>query len=133
MAKEGRCSSGPSPRDRRERPVSEAAPRDRRACPASGARGKPVERRTPEALLRDASRLGTGPFFFCPDPRCDVVYFDASGEEVHRRDECYCFGFTRATVREEIARSRIGSGRGSRRAGAPARSRTPRGRAAWAT
>jgi len=89
-----------------------------RTCPITGAHGVPVERRTPEALLSDPAGLGEGPFFFCPDPGCDIVYFDASGDEVYRKRNltvrvglkeredpvplCYCFGHTRASVREEI-------------------------------
>lgn len=89
-----------------------------RPCPVSGARGVPVQRCTPEALLLDPSALGEGPFFFCPDPDCAVVYFDASGDEVYRKQDvsvrvglkerddpiplCYCFGYTRADVRAEM-------------------------------
>ncbi len=90
-------------------------------CPVSGRKGTPVELRTPKSLLTDASRLGEGPFYFCPDPDCDVVYFDASGGEVYRKVDlnvrvgqketedpvpvCYCFDFTRAMLHEEIERT----------------------------
>ena len=90
-------------------------------CPLSSAKGKKVDRITPASLLVDPSRLGDGPFFFCPDPDCEVVYFTASGDEIYRKADltvrvglketedpvpvCYCFEFTRAMLREEIERT----------------------------
>ena len=90
----------------------------RARCPVSNSNGKPVARKTPESLLRDPGRLGDGPFFFCRDPDCEVVYFSACGEEVYKKRDlavrvglketedpipvCYCFEFTAAMLREEI-------------------------------
>ncbi|MEE8105526.1 MAG: (2Fe-2S)-binding protein [Planctomycetota bacterium] len=87
-------------------------------CPVSSAKGKTVDRMTPASLLVDPSRLGAGPFYFCPDPGCEVVYFAASGDETYRKADlkvrvglketedpvpvCYCFDFTRANLREEV-------------------------------
>jgi len=90
------------------------------SCPVSNTKGKAVENKTPAHLLLDASRLGDGPHFFCADPGCDVVYFSADGNEIHRKADlkvrvglketedpvpvCYCFEFTRADLRAELER-----------------------------
>lgn len=87
-------------------------------CPVSAARGQPVGRRTVAALLVDAGGVGEGPFFFCPDPACDVVYFDTDGRETYGKARlnvrvglketddpipvCYCFDVTVARLRDEI-------------------------------
>ena len=91
-------------------------------CPVSGSKGRPVGRITPASLLRDPGRLGTGPFFFCPDRDCEVVYFTGCGDrdrqEIYTKPDlavrvgqketedpipvCYCFDFTVAMLREEI-------------------------------
>jgi len=59
-------------------------------------------------------------YYFCEAPGCDVVYFplDPGGPIFHRSDllvrvgvketedpipVCYCFGFTRKDIRDEIA------------------------------
>ena len=91
------------------------------ACPLCRGPGKPVQRKTPESLLVDAGKLGAGPFYFCPAPDCDLVYFDASGGEIYSKRDlevrvglketsdpipiCYCFDFTRAMARAEIERT----------------------------
>jgi len=69
---------------------------------------------TSEAL----QRIGTGPYYFCPDSACNVVYFDANGvvftqESVRvpvsqkvgheQRPLCYCFGELEADIRREFA------------------------------
>ena len=47
-------------------------------CPSSGSTGVAVDRQTVKALLTEMAlgRLGAGAYRFCPDPDCDVVYFD---------------------------------------------------------
>lgn len=88
-------------------------------CPASDAKGVPVSLDTVKALLteRALSRLAPVEHRFCPDPSCEVVYFDAQGACFDRRDVrvavwqkeaagdrviCYCFGETEAVIRDEI-------------------------------
>jgi hypothetical protein len=56
-------------------------------------------------------------FRFCGSPECDVVYYHEEGEQLHKTDLrvrvgikeaekpallCYCFGFTRAMLLEEL-------------------------------
>jgi hypothetical protein len=91
----------------------------RSVCPASGTVGAPVELITVKALLTEPalSRLSAIDHRFCPDPVCDVVYFNALGDCYRRQDlrvpvwqkepfgarlVCYCFGETEGTIREEI-------------------------------
>jgi hypothetical protein len=91
-------------------------------CPASGTAGAPVELSTVKALLTEPalSRLRAIEHRFCPDPACDVVYFNARGDCYRREDlrvevwqkepfgdrlVCYCFGETEATIRDEIEKA----------------------------
>ena len=93
-------------------------------CPQCGAAGRPVEVLTLKALLRpDAlARLEVGAsYFFCAAPACDAVYFAGEAASVYHKPDlevrvgqkesddpiplCYCFGHTRASVREEIERT----------------------------
>ena len=88
-------------------------------CPASRTTGQPVELLTVKALLTETAlrRLNNTTHRFCPDPSCDVVYFDAEGgtygrddlrvriwqkEPFGERTMCYCFGESEATIRKEI-------------------------------
>src|SRR5580704_18018023 len=50
-------------------------------CPSSGSTGVAVDRQTVKALLTEMAlrRLKAGTYRFCPDPDCDVVYFDGQG------------------------------------------------------
>lgn len=93
-------------------------------CPGCAASGRPVETLTLKALLRPntLARLEVASaYFFCSAPTCDVVYFTAGGASVYHKANlevrvglkekddpiplCYCFGHTRASVREEIERT----------------------------
>jgi hypothetical protein len=91
------------------------------ACPISGNRGKPVELQTVKALLTERAlrRVGRSSHYFCPDPDCDVVYFDTAGshytkadvriavwqkEPFGQRTVCYCFGENEADIRAEMDR-----------------------------
>ena len=62
-------------------------------------------------------RLAAGAYRFCPDPDCDVVYFDGNGSLFATQDlrvpvwqklpfgtrlVCYCFGESEASIRAEI-------------------------------
>ena len=91
-------------------------------CPVSNGRGVPVSALTVTALLQDGalSRFEPAPLWFCPDPHCRVVYFDAAGrcfltteirvpvwrkEPFGDRPICYCFAESEASIRKEIATS----------------------------
>lgn len=92
-------------------------------CPASQTTGKPVDVQTVKALLREPAlrRINSSAtHHFCPDPSCDVVYFDGDGS-VYRRGDirvpvwekepfgsrmiCYCFGENEADIRTELDQS----------------------------
>ncbi len=90
-------------------------------CPVNGARSKQVDMLTVKSLIR---RLLLGmlntQYYFCDAPDCDVVYFALEMEApMFRREDlvvrvgaketadpipvCYCFGFTRKDIENEIA------------------------------
>ena len=88
-------------------------------CPVSGTRGVAVPLETVKALLnaRALTRFAAVEHWFCPDPSCDVVYFDMEGACFDRGDVrvavwqkepagdrviCYCFEEREATIRGEI-------------------------------
>src|SRR5262249_31424236 len=94
------------------------------ACPVNGARSKQVDILTVKSLVR---RLPLGmpntQYYFCGSPDCDVVYFplDARAPSFCRGalvvrvgvketaaplQTCYCFGFTRRDIWDEIERPR---------------------------
>jgi hypothetical protein len=76
---------------------------------------------TLKALLTgDALRRLDGiTYRFCPEPECDVVYFDTRSDSVFRTTDltvrvgvkaredpvplCYCFGYTLADIRQDLA------------------------------
>jgi len=76
-----------------------------------------------EHLLLDerVPRIGEGPYYFCATPTCRTVYFSAPPDAVFVKADlkvrvgiketedpipiCYCFGHTRASAWEEIART----------------------------
>jgi hypothetical protein len=93
--------------------------RDEVTCPVSGTKGAPVELQTVKALLTESAlaRLCVTDYRFCPDPKCDVVYFEAHGGWYGRGDlrvpvwhkepfgarlVCYCFGETESRIRQEL-------------------------------
>ncbi|CAM4094468.1 putative iron-sulfur cluster-binding metallochaperone [Deinococcus marmoris] len=95
--------------------ASSAPGQDVTSCPVSGTRGKAVPLITLKALLTPLALARLTPedtFRFCPDPTCDVVYFNAAQicrtEDlkvlVFQKDQapgvpvCYCFGHTRADL-----------------------------------
>lgn len=88
-------------------------------CPVSRTKGKPVDLLTVKALLTGAAlrRINSAAHRFCPDPTCDVVYFDAGGalylkrevrvpvwqkESFGDRTICYCFGVSEQSIHAEI-------------------------------
>jgi hypothetical protein len=89
------------------------------SCPVSGTRGKAVERQTVKALLTEHAlrRVSASEHRFCPEPDCEVVYFDAAGTVYTRADlrvpvwqkepfgdrmVCYCFGENETSIRIEM-------------------------------
>ena len=92
-------------------------------CPMSGARSKQADWVTVRALVRHLP-LDMPPtqYYFCETPDCDVVYFpsDPAAPSFHRADVlvrvrikeredpipvCYCFGFTRKDIWDDIAQT----------------------------
>src|SRR5688572_29645245 len=88
-------------------------------CPISGTRGKLVELLTVKALLTEKAlrRVSTSNHRFCPEPTCEVVYFDETGHTYSRSEIrvpvwqkqpfgdgiiCYCFGENEADIRTEM-------------------------------
>jgi len=90
------------------------------ACPVNGARSKRVDTLTVKSLVR---KLPVGmpntQYYFCDASDCEVVYFalDAEAPRFRRKDLlvrvgaketadpipiCYCFGFTRQEIWDEI-------------------------------
>ena len=90
-------------------------------CPISGTAGKGVDLVTVKALLTAAAlrRLDGKTYRFCPEPSCDLVYFDRQAGSVFVKQDlsvrvglketedpipvCYCFGLTKADLRADIA------------------------------
>lgn len=99
--------------------VPEAGP-DAALCPASRTIGLKVDLITVKALLTGSAlrRLDGKAYRFCPEPHCDVVYFDReAGSVFEKRDLevrvgqkesvdpipiCYCFGVTVADLQKDI-------------------------------
>src|SRR5262249_36563398 len=90
-------------------------------CPVNGARSKQVDMLTVKSLVRQLP-LGMphARYYFCEAQDCDVVYFALDSQApVFRRADllvrvgvketagpipvCYCFGFTRGDIHDEIA------------------------------
>lgn len=93
------------------------------ACPVNGARSKQVDVLTVKGIVRHIP-LGilNDQYYFCEARDCDVVYFpfDPQAPTFRRQDLvvrvgaketadpipiCYCFGFTRKDIEDEIAAS----------------------------
>ena len=87
----------------------------------SATTGTSVDLVTVKALLTDAAlrRLDGKGYRFCPEPSCDLVYFDRDAASVFMKQDlsvrvglketedpipvCYCFGISVADLRNEIA------------------------------
>jgi len=81
---------------------------------------KPVGRNTVERLIKSEIKAELLPqsYFFCNAPDCDTVYVSEGGEHLITKDMlavrvgiketedpislCYCFGYERADVQEDI-------------------------------
>lgn len=89
-------------------------------CPRSGTKGRTVDLLTVKALLSERAlrSVRQGPYQFCPDPSCEVVYFDREGQLFFAADVrvpvwqkqppgarmvCYCFGENEAAMARELA------------------------------
>src|SRR5258708_12842781 len=90
------------------------------ACPANGGRSKRVDSLTVKSLVRKLPLgMPNTQYYFCEASDCEVVYFalDAEAPRFRREDLvvrvgaketadpipiCYCFGFTRQDIWEEI-------------------------------
>lgn len=95
-------------------------PSEVRVCPGSGTPGLAVDLVTLKSLLteRALARVTASLPRFCPDSRCEIVYFTAAGDVFTVRDVrvavwqkepaggrvvCYCFGENEAAIGREIA------------------------------
>ncbi len=92
-------------------------------CPTNGHAARPVSRRTVEHLTRPEVRssLVPQPYYFCDASECEVVYVSALGDHLITKDQltvrvgikeredpiplCYCFGFDRKSVRDDVSRT----------------------------
>ncbi len=91
------------------------------ACPVNGARSMKVELLTVRSLVRHLPLgMPSTQYYFCAAPDCDMVYFPSNPQapSFRRADllvrvgvkegedpipVCYCFGFTRKDIRDEVA------------------------------
>ncbi len=94
-------------------------------CPMNGQVLKSVGRKTVESLVKPEALadLTFQPYYFCNAPDCDTVYVSALDDHLITKDKltvrvgiketedpiplCYCFGYDRKAVRDDIRR--IGS------------------------
>lgn len=98
-----------------------SAPQAMLSCPVWRTKGKAVELLTVKALLTEHAlgRVTASEHQFCPEPDCEVVYFDAAGSVYTKADlrvpvwqkepfgdrmVCYCFGENETSIRTEIER-----------------------------
>jgi hypothetical protein len=90
------------------------------ACPVNGTRSKQVDLLTVKSLVRQLPLgMPSTQYYFCEDPGCDAVYFPLDTQApLFRRGDllvrvgaketkdtipmCYCFGFTRQDIWDEI-------------------------------
>jgi len=100
---------------------SVARPDAANLCPGSQTIGLKVDLVTVKALVNANAlrRLDGRAYRFCPAPDCDIVYFDSAADSIFRKRDlgirvgqketedpvplCYCFNFTLADLRREIA------------------------------
>jgi hypothetical protein len=82
--------------------------------PGCGGEGVPVSQATLQSRLHpQAAARFAGETFFCPDPLCEVAYFDAGGERALRSEMlspgypkspgaplCACFGVTSEAIED---------------------------------
>ncbi len=91
-------------------------------CPMNGQATRAVGRKTVERLVKSEAMatLTPQPYYFCNAPDCDTVYVSALGDHLIAKDMltvrvgiketddpiplCYCFGYDRQAVRDDILR-----------------------------
>ncbi len=91
-------------------------------CPMNDQATKPVGRKTVESLITPEVKtdLTPQPYYFCDAPDCDTVYVSTLGDHLITKDMlsvrvgiketddpiplCYCFGYDRQAVRDDIRR-----------------------------
>jgi len=85
-------------------------------CPCCGSKGEPVGIETLRSFLTEKQRQAvTKSAYFCPSPKCDVVYFDSFERTVLTTDIqrpvypkdsttpiCACFGLTREDIERDV-------------------------------
>jgi Zinc binding domain len=94
------------------------------ACPSNGARSKRVDALTVKSLVRKLPLgMPNTQYYFCDASDCELVYFAINTEAPRFRREdlvvrvgakettdpipiCYCFGFTRQDIWDEIGSTR---------------------------
>lgn len=92
-------------------------------CPVNREKGKRVQLITLKSLLKPSALSTLNPYidyFFCGTPDCQVVYFNGEGQKfttnqikvsVFQKDRgldvpvCYCFGWTRKRILQEITQT----------------------------
>ena len=96
--------------------VSPAESTPKEGCPGCGNKGRPVSLRTVRAILKPDIAMGSGDPRFCPNPKCDHLYFDGTTVALKNAARvrigikessdpvplCYCFNWTRGDVRDEL-------------------------------
>ncbi len=93
------------------------------ACPVNGTRSRQVDILTVKSLVRQLPLgMPDTPYYFCDSSNCEVVYFGLNADAPRFRREdllvrvgakeaaepipvCYCFGFTRKDIEDEIAKT----------------------------
>jgi len=93
------------------------------ACLVNGAHSRKVDTLTVKSLVRKLPLgMPNSQYYFCDAPDCEVVYFpfDAEAPTFRRQDllvrvgakekadpvpVCYCFGFTRKDIENDIAKT----------------------------
>ncbi len=91
-------------------------------CPMTGQPVRPIGRKTVESLIKPEVRaaLTSQPYHFCDAADCDTVYVSTLGDHLISKDMlgvrvgikeaddpiplCYCFGYDRAEIRDDIRR-----------------------------
>ncbi|MGB7441521.1 MAG: hypothetical protein WA919_10665 [Coleofasciculaceae cyanobacterium] len=91
-----------------------------KTCPRNGTKGKMVPTITLKSLLKPSALETLNPdtvYYFCAAPDCPVVYFNEEGQvftveqvkvPVFQKNRgldvpvCYCFGWSRDRIRQEI-------------------------------
>ena len=85
-------------------------------CPHCDSKGEPVGIETLRSFLTEKQRRAvTESAYFCPSPKCDVVYFDSFDRTVLTADIqrpmypkdftapiCACFGMTREDIEQDV-------------------------------